>query len=242
MNPSDDLTALANRLGSDKGTTTYCGHGYTRVYEALLRPARNAALRVAEIGLMHVYTQAEYGGRFEERGCPSLSMWAEYLPQASVHGFDLIDFTALSTDRIRIMQGDQGNRADLEAFAKAHGPFDVIIDDGSHASHHQQITLGVLFQHLAPGGLYIVEDLHFQPKELELAGITPTREFLRNLRHNQTGARVALSQTELGQLVAGIRSIRFFDSLSPRWPLTQREDALAVIVKRGEHASLPSSW
>lgn len=237
-----DLTAIANRLGSDKGTTTYCGHGYTRVYEALLGPARNAALRLAEIGLMHVYTQAEYRGRHAEKGCPSLAMWAEYLPQARVHGFDLVDFTALSSERIRIAQGDQGSRENLEAFARAHGPFDVIIDDGSHASHHQQISLGVLFAHLAPGGLYIVEDLHFQPAELELAGITPTRDFLRSLRHGRTGARLALSQPELGQLVANIRAIHFFDSLSPKWPLTQREDALAVIVKQGAHALLPGNW
>ena len=242
MNTSEDLTAIANRVGSDKGTTTYCGHGYTRVYEALLGPARAAPLKIAEIGLMHVYTQVEYAGRHEQKGCPSLSMWAEYMPRAELYGLDLVDFTALSTERIRIAQGDQGKREDLDVFAERFGPFDVIIDDGSHASHHQQITLGVLFQHLVPGGVYIVEDLHFQPRELEAAGITRTRDFLRGLRSGQAGARVAMTQAELGNLVTGMRAMYFFDSLSTKWPLTQCEDALAIIAKQGAHANLPLSW
>ncbi len=239
---SEDLTTIANRVGSDKGTTTYCSHGYTRVYEALLGPARDVPLKIAEIGLMHVYTQAENAGRHKEDGCPSLSMWAKYLPHAAVFGLDLVDFTGLSTERIHIAQGDQGSREDLGAFAIKYGPFDAIIDDGSHASHHQQITLGALFPYLVPGGAYIVEDLHFQPQELEVAGITRTRDFLRGLRSGHAGARVVMTQTELGNLVAGIRAIHFFDSLSPKWPLTQREDALAVIVKHGTHAALPVIW
>lgn len=238
----DELTTIANRLGSDKGTTTYCGHGYTRIYQRLLDAARNATLSIAEIGLMHVYTQAEFSGRHEQKGCPSLDMWVEYLPQARIHGFDIVDFTALATERIQIFHGDQGKRDDLEAFARRHGPFDLIVDDGSHASHHQQITLGALFPHLAEGGIYIIEDLHFQPGELEISGITRTRDFLRGLRHGQTGARVSLTQPELGQLAAGIRAIHFFDSLSPKWPLQQMEDALAVIVKQGSHPLLPGNW
>lgn len=239
---ADELTGIANRFGSDKGTTTYCGHGYTRVYQALFQAVRERPLALLEIGLMHVYTQAEFAGRHEQIGCPSLEMWAEYLPLARVFGFDIVDFTALSNNRVRICRGDQGRREDLEAFGRECGPFDVIIDDGSHASHHQLITLGTLFPHLAPGGYYIIEDLHFQPPELELPGITRTRDFLRALRHGLTGMHVPLTQPELGQLVKGIRSIHFFDSLSPKWPLTQTEDALAVVVKEGAHPHLPGHW
>lgn len=239
---ADNLTVIANRLGSDKGTTTYCGHAYTRVYQALFQAVREQALTLAEIGLMHVYTQAELAAGQQQNGCPSLEMWAEYLPQARVCGFDIVDFTALSNSRVRICRGDQGRREDLEAFARECGPFDIVIDDGSHASHHQMITLGALFPHLAPGGYYIIEDLHFQPPELELSGITRTQDFLRALRHGLTGMHVPLTQPELGYLATGIRSINFFDSLSPKWPLNKTEDALAVIVKQGTHPCLPGHW
>lgn len=236
---SVELAAIADRLGSDKGTSTYCGHGYTRIYEAILAPARLSPLRIAEIGLVHPRTQQASPAI---ASCPSLEMWAEYLPAARVHGFDLVDFTALSTGRIHVAQGDQGNRQDLERFAAAHGPFDLVIDDGSHASHHQQITLGVLFRHLAPGGLYIIEDLHYQPAGLEVEGISPTREFLRGLRHGQHGARIAMTQAEVGALVNDLAAIRFFDSASMQWPQSQLEDALAVLVRRGTHPYLPAVW
>lgn len=235
----NSLTELANRYGSDKGTTTLCAHGYTRVYESLLGPAREQPLRLAEIGLMHGYRQYEFAGRLAEAGCASLRMWADYLPQATIDGFDLVDFRALAGGRVRIHQGDQGRREDLAAFAEAAGgAFDVIIDDGSHASQHQQITLATLFPRLAPGGFYLIEDLHYQPAELELPGITPTREFLRQLRHGGSGAQLALHQDELAGLLATIGSIHFFDSQSSRWPLAQTEDALALIVKKGAHPTL----
>ena len=43
--------------------------------------------------------------------------------------------------------------------------FDIIIDDGSHYSPHQQKTLGYLFPKLKAGGLFIIEDLHYTPKK-----------------------------------------------------------------------------
>lgn len=239
---SVDLTALANHLGSDKGTTTYCGHGYTRIYEAFLGPARHVPLVIAEIGLMHIYTQADRAGKLDGKDCPSLSMWAEYLSGAIVNGFDIRDFTPHPSPRIRIRPGDQGNREDLRLFASECGPFDLIIDDGSHASHHQQITLGILFPHLRPGGLYVIEDMHFQPQEIEMGGITPTRDFLRGLRHGVSGARVALEQGELSSLIGGLREVRLFDSISPKWPRQQLEDALAVLVKQGQHPAFPPIW
>jgi hypothetical protein len=234
--PSPDLTQLANQFGSDKGDTILCAHAYTRVYEALLGPAREQPLRLLEIGLVHGHTQDTMGDRLEEVGCPSLRMWAGYLPQASLFGFDIVDFRALSEPRMTIFQGDQASAADLAALAEqAGGPFDIIIDDGSHASHHQQITLAALFPHLAPGGLYCIEDLHYQPADLELGDITPTRDFLRDLRFGGSGARLAMDQQDLASLLKQIASIHFFDSRSPRWTLAQREDALAVITKRGRH-------
>jgi len=122
--------------------------------------------------------------------------------------------------------------------AQAGGAFDIIIDDGSHASHHQQIALAHLFPHLAPGGLYCIEDLHYQPADMELPGISTTREFLRDLRFGRSGARLAMDQQGLAALLVQIGSIHCFDSQSERWPLAQREDALAVLVKRGNHPLL----
>ena len=41
------------------------------------------------------------------------------------------------------------------------GPFDIILDDGSHKTHHQNISFGALFRSaLKDGGCYMVEDVH----------------------------------------------------------------------------------
>jgi hypothetical protein len=236
------LRELANRYGSDKGDSVNCAHDYVRIYERILAPCRQAPITVAEIGLIHVFTQAEFAGRLEQSGCPSLRMWADYLPQAAICGMDIADLVALGNERIHIARGDQGSRDDLESFARAHGPFDLIIDDGSHASHHQQVSLAALFPHLAPGGLYIIEDLHFQPAELEVSGITRTREFLRHMLRPGEMLKLPLSQAEYGYLLANVAAVNFFDSLSPKWAAQQAEDAMAVIRKAGEHAWLPPLW
>ena len=39
------------------------------------------------------------------------------------------------------------------------GPFDVIIDDGSHRSEHIRATFAILFPLLTPNGVYVVEDV-----------------------------------------------------------------------------------
>jgi hypothetical protein len=43
--------------------------------------------------------------------------------------------------------------------AQELGPFDFIIDDGSHENAHQIETFGILWPHLKDGGVYIVEDV-----------------------------------------------------------------------------------
>lgn len=55
-------------------------------------------------------------------------------------------------------------------------PMDIIIDDASHASHHQQNAFLELFPTLKSGGLYIIEDLRWQPEAYEKPGITKTAE------------------------------------------------------------------
>ena len=57
-------------------------------------------------------------------------------------------------------QGDQADEARLQAIAREHGPFDIVIDDGSHRSEHQAATLVALLPHVSPGGFHVIEDVH----------------------------------------------------------------------------------
>ena len=86
-------------------------------------------------------------------------MWKHYFRRGLIYGLDIFDKTALSEDRMRVLQGDQGDRQFLDAMARQFGTFDIVIDDGSHMSHHVITSFNALFPLLRPGGLYVVEDL-----------------------------------------------------------------------------------
>jgi predicted O-methyltransferase YrrM len=137
------LDRLAHRFKTDKRSGR---HDYAVIYERLLGARRNDPIKLLEIGV--------YRGS-------SLRMWAEYFPQGEIHGVD-IDESARqhAGERITIHIGDAGRKEVLEPIvAQAGGYFDVIIDDGSHRYEHQYPSLMALWPHLAPGGVYAIEDL-----------------------------------------------------------------------------------
>ena len=229
----DPLTCLANRHGSDKGTSREDGHDYTRIYSKVLAPLRDRPIVFVEIGLLRVDTDFRRSGNGSEgasslkaTNAPSMRMWREYFPRAKLFGFDIDDFTGVRIDGCRIFQGDMSSRADLEELLRTIGsPIDVILDDASHVSHHQQIALPILFRQLAPGGLYIIEDLHWQDPALEKAGAEKTRDMLH--RFLVTGALTSewIAEPDQRYLESAIASVEIFDS-------RMGSDAVAVIRKR----------
>ncbi|WP_414170153.1 class I SAM-dependent methyltransferase [Streptoverticillium reticulum] len=142
------LNELAVRYGSDKWSVI---HWFTPHYDRHLRDLRNEPVRVLEIGIGG-YAEADSGGE-------SLQMWKRYFPRGLVLGVDIVEKHGLDAARLRTVRGDQSDRAFLASIAEQHGPFDVIIDDGSHVNEHVLATFDALFPHLRSGGFYVVEDL-----------------------------------------------------------------------------------
>jgi len=168
-----NLTELANKYGSDKGITSGDGHGYTLIYEKILGPLKNEPINILEIGI----------NRFECDKAPSLMMWRDYFPKATIYGFDIRDFSGLNSSRIKIFQGDQRKKNHLMRVTDVCSEFDVIIDDGSHGSLDQQASFWYLFAYVKEKGLYIIEDLHLQPLD-EVASKPPilqTQHFIKTL-------------------------------------------------------------
>lgn len=173
-----NLTQLANKYGSDKGTLEQVGgHRYTYLYDLLFGPLRDSPISLLELGLAR--GGPEVGGPIERSiMSPSVSMWLEYFPSASIVGFDISDFSQMAGERFTFVRGDQGIEDDIRALTRVKQEYDVIIDDLSHASYHQQLAFKVLFPALAAGGLYLIEDLHWQPEfELGLAKVPKTGHF-----------------------------------------------------------------
>jgi len=133
------------------GTDKQGAHSYADAYERHLSHLRGEPITLLEIGI---------GGYRDPRsGGASLRMWKEYFPFARIIGLDIHDKSALAEDRITILRGSQGDPAYLGRMALEHGPFDVVIDDGSHHCKHVITSFQVLFPHLTENGIYAIEDL-----------------------------------------------------------------------------------
>ena len=128
---------------------------YTPFYDMLLFDRRYAVRKVLELGIGSPSAMAHVVGY---KPGASLRMWAEYFPAAHIYGVDNDPSTMLDALHISTRLCDQTNLAALVQLAQDCGPFDLIVDDGSHIATHQLIALTALFPYVAPGGLYIVED------------------------------------------------------------------------------------
>lgn len=94
------------------------------------------------------------------QGGKSIHTWEEAWP-GDVYGIDIdSDCLDIPFKRAIIELVDQSDIGALEDFGTRHGPFDVIIDDGSHQQEHQKKTFCTMFPYyLKPGGLYVIEDI-----------------------------------------------------------------------------------
>lgn len=171
-----DLSRLADRHGSDKGPKK---HRYTELYELLFRPFRDRPIRFLEMGLLIGGPEHGIDAGRETRDLPSVRMWLDYFSKADIIGLDISDFSWFAHPRFRFVQCDMDDRANIARAAREIGTVDIVVDDASHASHHQQNAFLELFSALPSGGLYVIEDLRWQPASFERPGITKTAKLFR---------------------------------------------------------------
>jgi demethylmacrocin O-methyltransferase len=141
------LDWLARWYGTDKGPSA---HGYTVHYQRHLGTRRREHLTILEIGV---------GGDETNTGGVSLRMWRSFFPAATIIGADLYSKQLPPERRITIVQGDQGDTAFLDDLGRRFGPFDVVIDDGSHRGEDIVASFDALWPQVRQRGLYVIEDL-----------------------------------------------------------------------------------
>jgi hypothetical protein len=197
------LSRVMRLFGTDKQQDGQ--HDYGSSYHMLLRHFRYRRVKLLEIGIL---------------GGASLTSWRAFLPRATIIGCDIEPKPRFHYRSIHTYVTDQSSRTDLLALAKAEGPFDIIIDDGSHINAHQIETFRTLFAHLADGGIYVIEDTQtsFWPGRFGGAHIsdaafalTCTGELLEVAKYvNHTEFRDgAITDPARLSLARSIQSIRF---------------------------------
>jgi hypothetical protein len=197
------------------------GHKWTHyfeTYQAVFDSRRNTPMRILEIG---VYRGA------------SLRLWKNYFQHAKtcLVGVDIDPACAsydAPSDGIHVRLGSQADSEFLAKVVDEFGPFDLIIDDGSHHSTHMIKSFNCLYAAgLKDDGIYFVEDLHanywlpwrdsansfldFCKDLLELMHA----HYWKNPLHVWTEqSRSGLDLTiEVPQITTMIKEIRFFDSI-----------------------------
>ena len=178
-------------------------HHYFEIYHRHLERFRSRSPVVLEIGVFQ-------GG--------SLRMWREYFgPGVRLIGVDIeARCKQFEDDATTIMIGDQ---SDPEFHAQIRSRFphiDIIIDDGGHTMLQQITTLGELFPHLQPRGVYICEDLHTSYVEKWGGGLRRPGtfiEFSKGLIDALHAWYFAPEGEELDVYTTGTFGLSFYDSM-----------------------------
>jgi trans-aconitate methyltransferase len=137
------LDQLGLKHGTDKASGS---HNYLYWYEGFLASLRKQHFHFIEMGVGS-------GG--------SLATWRDYFPYAHIVGMDIEPDKVQYEDglRVNVVVGDQSVAGDLDrVLAEAPSPM-VINDDAGHQPEHQMFAYRYLLPHLAPGGLYFLEDI-----------------------------------------------------------------------------------
>jgi hypothetical protein len=197
-------------------TNVHKWHHYFDIYTRHFEAYRSRPIKMLEIGVFR-------GG--------SLRMWKEYFhPDSTIVGID-IDKTCkdheIADNKVFVRIGSQADPEFLAQVNKEFGPFDIILDDGSHKTHHQNISFGALFRPaLTDGGCYMVEDVHtnywlkavdsedtFIELSKQMVDMLHEPYFDReeaNFRHEHAEA---IPQMDMSYLAANLASIAFYDSI-----------------------------
>ena len=147
------FTELLIQSGSD----TYHRHRYDKYYEKWLPKFRNKPnLKFLEIGARDGKSLELWSNYFSQ---PQLILGLAYEnnsgPRTHTQG---VENRTLKLNAVDVYFGDQSKRETMDHLKKL-GPWDVIIDDGSHVPQHMMFGLFSLWKSIEPGGMYVIEDL-----------------------------------------------------------------------------------
>jgi hypothetical protein len=201
---------------------------YLPVYEAVLD--RSKPIRMLEIGVFQ-------GG--------SLRMWRDYLhPKSVIVGIDIEPeckrFEKVE-QKVHVRIGGQQDISFLREVTEEFGPFDVILDDGSHMTSHMVESFRFLFGNaLTDSGIYIVEDVHsnywmaYRDNRMSFVDFTKILIDAMHAHYQiagseanfRTGHQNRLTEVAVPAITPMLRRIEIFDSM--------------VIVHRGNR-DLPRS-
>lgn len=136
------LNQIAKNYGTDKCDEI---HNYCNKYEKYLPFKRYEELSILEIGVLN--------GK-------SLKTWKEYYYRSNITGIDINpNCKQYDESRVNVEIGSQDDGIFLSRVSQQYGPFDMILDDGSHMNSHVIYSFQHLWDSVKNGGVYVIEDV-----------------------------------------------------------------------------------
>ena len=161
----------------------------------------------------------------------SLRMWKKFFHADSVIvGIDIdknCQQYEIADQQVYVRIGSQADADFLATVNKEFGPFDIILDDGSHKTYHQLASFTSLFRDaLKDGGCYMVEDMHTNywtsHVDTPQSFIELSKQMVDRLHEPYLGRKEihfrhahpeAVSELALSYLGANLSRIAFYDSI-----------------------------
>ena len=186
----------ADFLGNNEKPTFKWLH-YFPIYESHLSRFINRSVSVLEIGVLD-------GG--------SLSMWRNYLgPHSQIIGIDVNPEAKRHEDfQIMVEIGDQSDTNFLTTVYEKFGPFDIVIDDGSHKQSDLIATFSYFKDKMKQNSVYIIEDTHTADIASYQDSGTDIFEYLYPISRSLSAHYAGDDSSVMG---SALSSVNFYDSI-----------------------------
>lgn len=218
----EEMNRMALEANTDKSSEF---HDYMTVYAPLFATYKDKPINFLEIGI--------YKG-------DSVKLWEKYFTNASLHFIDITDANIqYYSDRAHYHFLDQTNAIALNQFGNSFGAFDIIIDDGGHTMEQQITSFKTLFDHVKPGGLYIIEDIQTSywksyggggTQIFPLAGENTTVGFLKKLVDDLNMVPAKFKFANIDRL--GVKELALLTPLQQQIKAVHFYPCICVIEKR----------
>jgi len=197
------MNSLRHLFNEHKGRYIIKVDHFFDIYDKHFARLRGQPIRLLEIGI-------NKGG--------SMELWREYFgPDCELHALDIDpNIRDVVEDNVIVHIGSQGDPAFLHSVALEHGPFDLIIDDGSHLMHHQIATFENLYPYMSDQGIYVVEDAftsYWSEYNGRLGGENTFMEFAKRLLDELQADWISDENLKPSEIARTTQGIHFYSGI-----------------------------
>ena len=185
------------KIGLKHETDKAYFHLFTEFYNDYFETYTGRPINILEIGI--------------DKGASLLTL-KDFFPEASIYAIDI------NPDSVNLNLGNSIHKylCSQDDFANLQKifyglKFDIIVEDGSHMTSHQQSSLGFFFPYLNRGGMYISEDLHTCYRKGYIDTPVTAMDMIKYYQANKIIKNEMLSEDQINYLNENITDVILYE-------------------------------